>query len=173
MAETVSASPALILFALLFFGIMAAAAVYDLISYTIPNFLSLLLIGGFAVLALMLALPWQLVLSHAGAGLAMLAIGWGMFAIGLLGGGDAKLFAATSLWMGWGGIINYLIIFSICGGLLALCLILFRRIALPAGLAEMTWIATLHDKKQGVPYGIALAAGAMLAPPALLAAAGM
>ena len=60
MAETVSASPALILFALLFFGIMAAAAVYDLISYTIPNFLSLLLIGGFAVLALMLALPWQL-----------------------------------------------------------------------------------------------------------------
>ena len=103
----------------------------------------------------------------------MLAIGWGMFAIGLLGGGDAKLFAATSLWMGWGGIINYLIIFSICGGLLALCLILFRRIALPAGLAEMTWIATLHDKKQGVPYGIALAAGAMLAPPALLAAAGM
>lgn len=168
MAEAFSATPLTVLFGLLFFGTMAAAAIFDLLKYIIPNFLSLLLIGGFAAFALLQPLPWQVAASHAGAGIAMLIAGWGLFAIRLLGGGDAKLFAATSLWMGWSGIINYLILFSIVGGVLALGLLLFRRVALPVKLAGAPWIARLHDRNQGVPYGIALAAGAMLAPPALL-----
>ena len=99
----------------------------------------------------------------------MLVIGWGLFALGLLGGGDAKLFAAISLWMGWYGLFNYLILFSLCGGVLALTLLLFRRLRLPEErLMRHVWIATLHKKEHGAPYGIALAAGAILAWPDLL-----
>jgi len=158
----------MILFFLLFLGIMVVAAIYDLVSYTIPNFLPLLLIGAFVVFALWQALSWPLLANHAGAGLGMLGVGWALFALGLLGGGDAKLFAATSLWMGWYGIINYMIMFSICGGVLALTLLLFRRLPLPERLRRQLWIATLHKKEQGAPYGIALAVGAILAWPGLL-----
>lgn len=158
----------MILFFLLFLGIMVVAAVYDLVTYTIPNFLPLLLIGVFVVFALWQALSWPLLANHAGAGLGMLGVGWALFALGLLGGGDAKLFAATSLWMGWHGVINYMIMFSICGGVLALTLLLFRRLPLPERLLRQVWIATLHKKEQGAPYGIALAAGAILAWPDLL-----
>ncbi len=172
MFEAFAVSPTLILFSLLFFSIMALAAFYDLTTYTIPNFLPLFLIGAFAAFALWQALPWSLLAAHAGTGFAMLLIGWGMFALGLLGGGDAKLFAATSLWMGWHGLLNYLIMFSLCGGVLALSLLLFRRLPLLERLARHGWIATLHDKAQGVPYGIALAAGAMLAWPDLLTVPG-
>ncbi len=162
----------MILFILLFFSIMLAAAIYDLVSYTIPNFLPLLLIGAFAAFALWQALPWPLLANHAGAGFAMLFAGWGLFALGLLGGGDAKLFAATSLWMGWHGLLNYLIMFSLCGGVLALSLLLFRRLRLSDRLARHAWIAALHDRAQGVPYGIALAGGALLARPELLGVPG-
>ena len=158
----------MILFFLLFLGIMVVAAIYDLVSYTIPNFLPLLLIGAFVVFALWQALSWPLLANHAGAGLGMLGVGWTLFALGLLGGGDAKLFAATSLWMGWYGLLNYMIMFSICGGVLALTLLLFRRLPLPERLRRQLWIATLHKKEQGAPYGIALAVGAILAWPGLL-----
>lgn len=158
----------MILFLLLFLGIMAAAAIYDLVSYTIPNFLSILLIVIFAALAVWQGLSWRILAAHGGAGLSMLAVGYAMFAAGLMGGGDAKLFAATSLWMGWQGMFNYLIMFSLCGGLLALALLFFRRLPLPEGLGRHGWIMALHNPAQGVPYGIALAAGASLALPDLL-----
>lgn len=158
----------MILFLLLFLGIMAAAAIFDLVSYTIPNFLSILLIVIFAALAVWQGLSWRILATHGGTGLSMLAVGYAMFAAGLMGGGDAKLFAATSLWMGWQGMFNYLIMFSLCGGLLALALLLFRRLPLPEGLGRHGWVMALHNPAQGVPYGIALAAGASLALPDLL-----
>ncbi len=163
----------MILFILLFLGIMAVAAFYDLVSYTIPNFLPLLLIGAFVIFALWQGLAWPLMANHLGTGFGMLVVGWALFALGLLGGGDAKLFAATSLWMGWAGLLNYLIMFSLSGGVLALILILFRRLPLPDRLLGHAWIAALHDKTKGAPYGIALAAGAMLAWPELLNPGGL
>ncbi|MFZ5912975.1 MAG: A24 family peptidase [Pseudomonadota bacterium] len=171
MIETTAASFAMVLIPLLFFGIMAAAAISDLISYRIPNILPVLLLALFVAAIPLTAMSWPVFLSHLGAGLAMLAIGWVLFALNLLGGGDAKLFAAISLWMGWEGLANYLIIFSICGGVLALLLLMFRRLSLPGRLSATPWIASLHDKNQGVPYGIALAAGALLTRPELLSIA--
>lgn len=170
MFDSFALAPTMILFSLLFFSIMVLAAFYDLITYTIPNFLPLLLIGAFVAFVLWQALPWPQLLDHIGAGIAMLLAGWILFAFGLLGGGDAKLFAAISLWMGWGELVNYLIMFSLCGGLLALSLLFFRRLPLANFLKRHAWIVTLHDRAQGVPYGIALAAGAFLARPELLSA---
>lgn len=91
----------MILFFLLFLGIMVVAAIYDLVSYTIPNFLPLLLIGAFVVFALWQALSWPLLANHAGAGLGMLGVGWALFALGLLGGGDASCLRPPAC--GWDG----------------------------------------------------------------------
>lgn len=148
---------------------MVAAAIYDLATYTIPHFAPLTLTALFVFFAVWQELSWALIWSHAATGIAMLAAGWMLFAVGLLGGGDVKLFAATSLWMGWGGVVNYMIMFSLCGGVLALSLLLFRRLSLPERLFSHKWISVLHHKEQGVPYGVALTIGAILAWPPLLA----
>jgi prepilin peptidase CpaA len=168
MPEAFIGYPFMILFSLLFLGIMAAAAIYDLLTYTIPNFLSILLVAIFTAFVLWEGLTWAMLGMHLATGIAMLAVGWALFALGLFGGGDAKLFAATSLWMGWNGMINYLIMFSLCGGALALALLFFRRLPIAEALLRHGWIAALHDRAKGVPYGVALAAGASLALPALL-----
>ncbi|MSP43686.1 MAG: peptidase [Alphaproteobacteria bacterium] len=162
----------MILFSLLFLGIMAAAAIYDLATYTIPNFLPVLLVAAFAAFALWCGLSWPDLGGHLAAGISMLVTGWALFALGLLGGGDAKLLASTSLWMGWGGMINYLIMFSLCGGIVALLLLLFRRLPMPNWMQRQGWVTALHDAANGVPYGIALAIGAVLAWPGLLGAPG-
>lgn len=148
---------------------MAAAAIYDLVTYTIPNFLPVSLTCAFAAFAIWYGLNWPDLGAHLVTGISMLILGWVLFALGLMGGGDAKLFASTSLWMGWGGMINYLIMFSLCGGIVALSLILFRRLPIASWMQRQGWITALHDRANGVPYGIALAAGAVLAWPGLLA----
>ncbi len=169
MPDSLAADPFIVLFVLLFLGIMAAAAIYDLVTYTIPHFAPVLLTGMFIIFALWQGLSWPVLIDHAGVGIAMLIAGWALFAFGLMGGGDVKLFAATSLWMGWSGIVNYVIMFSICGGVLALVLLLFRRLPLPVCLSRHGWVAVLHNEEQGVPYGIALTIGAILAWPHILA----
>jgi prepilin peptidase CpaA len=98
-------------------------------------------------------------------GAAMLALTFALFAMGWIGGGDAKLTAATALWLGWGVILDYGIFAAICGGGLTLAILAARRISLPSILVRHGWIARLHDQKSGVPYGIALAvAGIMVYP---------
>ena len=61
------------------------------------------------------------------------------------------------------------------GGALTLLLIQFRMLALPQTLARQQWLARLHSKDSGVPYGIALAAAALLVYPdtAWMSAIGM
>jgi prepilin peptidase CpaA len=88
-----------------------------------------------------------------------------MFALGWIGGGDAKLAAATSLWLGWGVMFEYGATAALYGGALTLVILLGRGFVLPTWLSRCEWIARLHDRKTGVPYGVALAAaGIMLYP---------
>ena len=88
-----------------------------------------------------------------------------MFTQGWIGGGDAKLVAATALWFGFGHLLDYLIYASLLGGVLTILLIQFRLLPLPGLLARQQWIMRLHDKAGGVPYGIALAAAALIVYP--------
>ena len=48
---------------------------------------------------------------------------------------------------------------------LAFGLMLLRRLPLPVLLLRQTWLVKLHDAQSGVPYGVALAAGAFLLLP--------
>ena len=58
--------------------------------------------------------------------------------------------------------LDYGLAAAICGGLLTLGLLTARATTLPAMLARHAWIARLHDRGAGVPYGIALAAAGLL-----------
>jgi prepilin peptidase CpaA len=92
-------------------------------------------------------------------------IAFGCFAFGWIGGGDAKVAAAAALWFGFGHLMNYLLYASLFGGVLTLVLLQFRQWPLPILLAGQPWLARLHAKESGVPYGIALAIGALMIYP--------
>jgi prepilin peptidase CpaA len=150
---------------LLFPAMMAFAASSDLLTMTIPNRVSLLMIGGFILLAVATGMSLEQLALHAAAGLLVLVLAFAFFARGWIGGGDAKLAAATALWFGFEHLTEYLIYGSIFGGVLTLALLQYRAVPMPAMLIGRAWAERLHEPKGGVPYGIALAAAAMVVYP--------
>lgn len=141
--------------------LMAYAAASDLLTMRIPNRLSLLLVAAFCVFAAVGGLGLEALLLHVAAGALVLTVAFGLFAFGWIGGGDAKLAAATALWFGFPALSDYLSIASILGGGLSAAILLLRRVDLPPFASGWTWLARLHDPKSGVPYGIALSAAAL------------
>jgi prepilin peptidase CpaA len=146
---------------LLFPALMAFAAWSDLFTMTISNRISLILVGAFFVLALWSGMPFNEIGLHVAAALAVLVVTFTFFVCGWIGGGDAKLAAATALWLGFDQLLNYLVIASLLGGVLTLLIMRFRLMPLPALLANQEWAKRLHRMDAGVPYGIALAIAAL------------
>ncbi len=146
---------------LLFPALMAFAAASDLFTMTIPNRVSLALGAGFLVLALLSGMGFYDMLTHVAAGTIVLAAAFGCFTMGWIGGGDAKVAAAAALWFGFGHLMNYLVYASLFGGALTLLLLQFRQWPLPYPFAGQAWLLRLHAKDSGIPYGIALAIGAL------------
>jgi len=145
----------------LFPALMAFAAASDLFTMTISNRVSLALAAGFLVVALASGMGLSDLLSHVGAGAAVLTVAFACFAMGWVGGGDAKVAAGAALWFGFADLMDYLVYASIFGGALTLLLLQFRQWPLPYALAGQTWLLRLHAKESGIPYGIALALGAL------------
>jgi prepilin peptidase CpaA len=150
---------------LLFPALMAFAAASDLFTMTISNRVSLALVAGFLALALISDMGLTDILSHLGAGAAVLAVAFACFAMGWVGGGDAKVAASAALWFGFAHLMNYLVYASLFGGALTLLLLQFRQWPLPYPFAGQAWLLKLHAKESGIPYGIALAIGALMVYP--------
>ena len=142
------------------------AAVHDLTTMKIPNWISIALVVGYFPAALALGLPLSVVGVSAGMALAALFIGAGMFAVNWIGGGDAKLLAAATLWMGLSGTLHFLLYTGLAGG--AFCMVLLTaRSRLPIlAQAGPGWMMRLMQPKGDIPYGVAIAIGALLAYPA-------
>jgi len=149
----------------IFPGAMAFAAATDLFTMTVPNRIAIALVGGFFLLAPLAGLGLSDIGWHAGLALAALAVTFAFFSLGWIGGGDAKLFAATCLWLGPVAILPYAIYAALLGGALTLLLIFWRGLPLPVMLTSQGWLMRLHDSKTGVPYGIALAGAGLLVYP--------
>ena len=143
-------------------ALMAFAAASDLFTMTISNRVPVILSAGFLLLAVMTGMPAVEMLSHAAAAALVLAVTFGFFARGWIGGGDAKLASATALWLGFAYLPSYLLVASLLGGALTLLLLQFRQWPLPHALASQGWLSRLHAKESGIPYGIALAIGALM-----------
>ena len=144
---------------------MALAASMDLFTMTIPNRLSLALTAGYFLLAIGTGLPLISIVSNLSCGFAVLALAFALFTAGFVGGGDAKLAAATALWLGWSQVLAYGLLVSLLGGAITIAFLAVRRVPLPAQLIRLTWVARLHDAKAGIPYGLALAIGGLMIYP--------
>jgi len=144
---------------------MTLAAVTDLFTLTVPNRIVVALALLFFLAAPLAGLGLADMGVHAGLALAALALGFTLFSLGLVGGGDAKLFAASCLWLGPQAIVPYALYAALIGGVLGLLLLFWRAQPLPAMLASKGWLVRLHSPNQGMPYGIALAAAGLLAYP--------
>jgi prepilin peptidase CpaA len=143
------------------------AAGRDALSFTIPNWIPLTLLAVFPAAALMAGAPLPTLGLHAGIGVAALLVGMGMFALRWVGGGDAKLAAAVALWLGWPALVTFVLAAALTGGVLAAALLLLRSAVLrPVVLMGPAWVTRLAEPGEGVPYGVAIAVGALAAFPA-------
>jgi prepilin peptidase CpaA len=142
------------------------AALKDLTTYTIPNWISLALGAVFLALAATAGMPLDTVGLHLLAGFAALLAGMALFALGWIGGGDAKLLAAGCLWFGWPGSQVFLLDTAMAGGACA-CLLLMARGQLIQAVLPMQrpWIQRLVTPGEPAPYGVAIAIGALSAFP--------
>jgi prepilin peptidase CpaA len=154
------------LLSVIFPALLVFAALRDAMSFTIPNWLCAAAALAFFPVALASGLPLGGWLFALGLFAAFLAAGMAMFALGWIGGGDAKLFAACGLWLGGTGAVwPFLAWTAVAGGGLALLLLFARRLAPGFGAGRAPWLARLLTEGENVPYGVAIAAGALMAFP--------
>ncbi|MBX3568205.1 MAG: prepilin peptidase [Rhizobiaceae bacterium] len=143
---------------------MVFAAVSDLLSMTIANRVALLLVATFMVVAPLTGMEWSVYGWHLAAGVTVLLVTFALFAIGGMGGGDAKLLAATAVYMGFGmTLVEYLVISAFLGGLLTVAILLYRKSALAVFTSQNIFLRNFADQQVGVPYGIALGGGGLYA----------
>jgi prepilin peptidase CpaA len=152
--------------AALFAALVLTGAVRDLVSYTIPNWISLAIVAMFPLAALAAGLPLADAGLHAAVGAGALVAGMAMFALRWIGGGDAKLFAAAALWVGWAGALDFVLWTALAGGGLAMLLLSLRSTVLrPVVLLGPQWLVKLSEPGGAAPYGVAIAVGALAALP--------
>jgi prepilin peptidase CpaA len=139
--------------------LVAFGGASDLLTMTIQNRVSVLLIAGFVLLALMTGVPLAGWGTHALGLLVVFPVCFVFFAAGWMGGGDVKFVSAIALWIGFTPeLVHFLVLVSIYGMVLTMGLLSMRQVAvLPGALARQEWLARLHDQKSGIPYGITIA----------------
>lgn len=145
--------------------LVVAAGISDLMTMRIPNWLNILIALAFFPLALATGLPMEAMLWHGLAAGAVLVVGFGLFSTGYIGGGDAKLLAAAALWIGWAQLPLFLVYTALAGGVLAVIMQGWHMFRVEGEVHEIGWAKRLFSRKIDLPYGIAIAAGAVLAFP--------
>lgn len=138
--------------------LMVLAGIGDVLSRRIPNALTLSIALSFCPVAMLAGTGWALIGWSVSMALLVLIINVVLFHLGLFGGGDAKLLAAAALWFGTSGLAPFLVMTALAGGALALSIIVK-----PLFSGELRPKASVT---QSVPYGFAIAVGAILAAPA-------
>lgn len=144
---------------------MVYAGLMDLVTLKIKNALVLALGAAWLVLAPLAGFGLTELGLHLAVALGVFVVVFVFFALGWIGGGDAKLAAVTALWFEPDHALLYFIYASFIGGLLTLAILQMRSRILPPALYRIPWIARLHDAKAGVPYGAAMAPAALIVFP--------
>ena len=154
----------LALFASSFFALCLFAALIDIETLTIPNWLNGWLAFLFVPTAIVATPGWDVVGLHALVGVIAFIASVALFFLGVYGGGDAKFIPAVLLWVGPAGVAPFLVATAMAGGVLTILIVIMRAL-MPQGVTPGFGVATFEDRK-GIPYGVAIAAGAFYAAPA-------
>ncbi|MDX2233916.1 MAG: prepilin peptidase [Hyphomonadaceae bacterium] len=158
--ETLIASACLALFV----GLVLFAALSDIATMTIPNWVSIAAVVLFPLAATLAGLTPAQIGLHLGVGVVMFFIGFLLFNIGILGGGDVKVIAAVSVWTGLGALSSFAFAMTLAGGGLALLIIIARRAAKPSDAAP-AFVNRLLKPQNGIPYAVAIAIGVIASLP--------
>ena len=141
------------------------AGMMDLTTMKIRNELVLLLLAAYAALAPLAGFSIGAIALSTLVALGVMFCMFVLFGFGWVGGGDAKLMTVIALWLGADHTLSYILATALLGALLTLGILLFRMQTLPPALLEVPWVARLHSLSSGIPYGVAIAAGALLILP--------
>ena len=148
----------------LFYAVVALllyVSYVDMASLRIPNLAVVAVAACFVPFALAVHMSFYDFILHLAAGLAVLAVGFALYSIGLrFGGGDAKLFAALSLWCGFGSVLPFFVVMSLVGGAIAILIYTLRQFGIPVWLAAHGWHIPALDidkSKAFVPYAPGMA----------------
>jgi prepilin peptidase CpaA len=149
----------------IFASSMVCIAVTDLRTRKIWNGLVIALLIAYAGLAPLAGFTFQEIGRSVLAALAVLLVALVLFSRGVIGGGDAKLAAVISMWFGADHTPAYFMYMALVGGAFALGILMFRMLPLPAGMQNGGWVAQLHSKGTGMPYGVAMALAGLIVLP--------
>ena len=162
----------LVLLGWVFPGLMIFAAISDVMARKIANWIPLTMLAGFGVLAFATGMAWSDVGLALLMGVAAFFAGFALFAMGQMGGGDVKLIAASLPWYGASMLaIDYLIAFSLFGAVVTIVFIIRRWAPVQMMLVSNRYSAPLAvtpTQTREVPYGLAIALGALAVHPFLL-----
>lgn len=150
-----------------FAGLLIYAACSDIASLTIPNWISLALPALFIAFAFLQGMPPAQIGLHLLFGFAVLAVGFFLFQAHIIGGGDAKLLGAAGVWTGFVAFAPFLFWTAIAGGALAVILLTARNLSPVLYAWAPDFVNRLLMPKSGLPYGVAIMIGGLLAAPAL------
>ncbi len=139
-------------------GLLVWTAWYDTKTMTIPNWVSMVVIGLFVILALVVRLSWPLPAWHLLSAFIAFVIGFLAFIPGLMGGGDVKLIAALGLWMRPQNLIVFLMLVAVIGGVISIFVII-RSVAQGKHKGEGGIRAIFRQKS---PYGPAIVIAGLL-----------
>ncbi len=155
--------------------LLAWAAVTDFRQFIIPNRICLAILLLYPAYAALAPVPVHWMFSL-GMGVVIFLVGWLFFAIGAMGGGDAKLMAVTTPWVGPFLFLDFMVVTVIVS--IALAIVVATRLSISTTMTEnlgaaetakrrfgwATVVAGLNGLKHApltklsVPYGVAIAA---------------
>lgn len=137
--------------------VLLAAIVFDIGSMTIPNSLCAFLALAFLLTAALVGMAPMTVGLHVLCGFVVLCFTFAMFAMNWMGGGDAKLIAATAVWFGpTMDLASYILLASVFGGVLTLALLAVRARTQLLPATGVVFLDRLLHPTTGIPYGVAL-----------------
>lgn len=148
----------------IFFATLIGAGLYDIKTYTIPNIIPIVVMALFILAGLVVPLSltewgWQIL-----AGTFAFSLGFGLFVLGLMGGGDVKLYGAIGLWVLPSKILMLTAFITVTGALLALTVLGFKIIKVRrGGNSVKNWKqAYFASRRTRIPYGPAITIGTIL-----------
>ncbi len=148
----------------IFPALVLYAAFHDFRHYRIPNWLNLTIFASFFPVALLLGMPWEVMLWHV-IGFAVvfgfMFLTYMLFGGGKFGGGDAKMIAAAAVWIDWAHLLDYGIAIALAGGVLAIIMWLWRflQVEYHVWMQGDTALRKVMSYQVKLPYGAAIAAG--------------